>query len=119
MKKIINGFAYNTDTAEHIGGWANGYNYGDFSFCREDLYRTKAGAFFVHGEGGALSKYATRAGDNRGAGNAIVPLTDAEAMEWVAEHLDADVYEQLFGLAPEAGSPKADAHRRNDRGGDR
>ena len=53
MKKVINGKIYNTETATLIHQWDNGRR-GDFSSCEEDLYRTKKGAFFIHGEGGNL-----------------------------------------------------------------
>ncbi len=66
-----------------------------------------------------MSKYAVVHGDNRGAGDVIVTLTDAEAMIWVERHLDADVHEQLFGLTPEAGSLQSAVHSRDDRGCDR
>ena len=30
MKKVIDGKVYNTETAEHIGNWSNGYYCNDF-----------------------------------------------------------------------------------------
>ena len=102
MKKIINGKKYDTKTAECVAEWHNRHFPSDFDYCSEDLYRKKTGEFFLHGEGGARSKYAQRYGQNSwGGGEDITPLTEAEAREWVEEHCDGDDYEKIFGEVPE------------------
>ena len=50
MKKVINSTLYNTETARKLGNWDNG-RYGSFGYCKETLYRTKSGKYFIHGEG--------------------------------------------------------------------
>ena len=103
MKKIINGSLYNTDTARIIGEWDNGYNGSDFNFCRETLHKTKAGKYFLHGEGGPMSKYSESRGNNEwGSGEHIEPLTPETAQEWAEEHLTADEYAAAFGEPEEA-----------------
>jgi hypothetical protein len=98
MKKIIEGRVYNTDTAELVGEWANTYNTGDFNFCIENLYRKKTGEFFIHGRGGAMSKYAVSAGSNTMSGSEqIKPISFEYAKQWAEEKLTADEYEKLFG----------------------
>lgn len=97
MKKIINGRSYDTDTATNVGEYWNGRTNRDFQYVFETLYRKKNGEFFLHGEGGAMSRYAEPVGDMRGAGEKIIPMTEEEAREWAEEHLDADEYVSVFG----------------------
>lgn len=103
MKKIINGKVYDTDTAKMVGSWDNGHPTNDFAYCSEELYRKKTGEFFLHGEGGALSRYASHSGDNSGWGEEIIPLTYNAAQEWAEKHLDGDGYCAIFG-EPDANS---------------
>ena len=102
MKKIINGKRYDTDTAERVGTWDNGHFTSDFQYCSEDLYRKRSGEYFLHGEGGALSKYAVHSGNDSISGENIRPLTLAQAQEWAEEHLDGDEYEKIFGAVDES-----------------
>lgn len=98
MKKIINGKRYNTDTAAVIAEYWNGLTLSDFRYCDEALYRTKAGAFFVHGKGGALSRWAVPVGTSgRQGGNDIQVVTDDEAREWLESHDRIEQLEELFG----------------------
>lgn len=103
MKKIINGKVYDTDTAKMVGSWDNRHPANDFAYCSEELYRKKTGEFFLHGEGGALSRYASHSGDNSGWGEEIIPLTYNAAQEWAEKHLDGDGYCAIFG-EPDANS---------------
>jgi len=96
MKKIIDGKRYDTETAERVHSWHNGYHAGDFHQCEEALYRTRKGTFFLHGEGGALSKYATPHGNMTGGGEDITPLTPKEAMEWLEAHDGTEALEKNF-----------------------
>lgn len=102
MKKIINGKKYDTETAKRVGCWSNNYNWGDFNWCAERLYKKKNGEFFLHGEGGAMSIYSRSFGQNewRG-GESIRPLTESEAKLWAEKHLDGDEYESIFGEVEE------------------
>lgn len=97
MKKIIDGKLYNTETARELG--SDSYsNPRDFHWWRETLYQKKTGEFFLHGEGGAATKYAETVGLNEwSGGKRIMPLTYTEATEWAEKHLDADDYIKIFG----------------------
>lgn len=106
MKKIINGKKYNTGTAEKMGGHDNGYAINDFNHVTETLYRKKTGEFFLHGEGGGLSRYASSCGDSMGWGEQIIPLTEKEAEEWAEARLEVDDYEAIFGEVREDYSDK-------------
>lgn len=107
MKKVINKKLYNTETAERVGSWDNGHYTNDFAYCSEDLYRTKSGNFFLHGEGGPLSKYAQSSGNSTGWGEKIVPLTYDDAQEWAEKHLDGDDYINIFGEPEESDDKSA------------
>lgn len=102
MKKVINGKMYNTETAEAVGFWSNDRATNDFSYIVERLYRTKRGAYFIHGEGGAMTRYAESVGDMYGAGEAIRPVDEATARRWAESHLDGDEYAAIFGEPEEA-----------------
>lgn len=105
MKKYINGKKYDTETAQAVGSWSNNLSYRDFGWCRETLYRKKTGEYFLHGEGGALSRYAEPGNGNmRGPGASIRPLTFDKAREWAEEHLDGDEYEAIFGEIEDDGT---------------
>lgn len=101
MKKIINDKKYDTETAECVDSWQYSYP-NDFHYVREELYQKKNGEFFLYGEGGAASCYAESVTQNeRCGGEAIKPLSDDAAKEWLEQHSDADTYEKLFGPVPE------------------
>lgn len=101
MKKIINGRKYDTGTAEKLGERSYSYR-GDFNFVSEELYRKKTGEFFLYGEGGGMTQYASRVDSNCWTGGEdIIPLTEKEAKEWAERFLDADEYEAIFGEVQE------------------
>lgn len=107
MKKIIKGKKYNTETAQKMGEYDNGYAVNDFHYCEETLYRKKTGEYFLHGEGAGLSRYASTYGDSMGWGEQILPLTEKEAEEWAEERLEVDDYEAIFGEVKEDYSDKS------------
>jgi hypothetical protein len=88
MKKIINLKKFDTESGERIATWSNGGHSGDFRHCTESLYRTRNGTWFLHGEGGPLSKYArtAEAGRLTTDGEDITSLSDDQAAAWLAEH---------------------------------
>ena len=105
MKKIINQKRYDTETATKKGYWSNGYGPRDFQYCEETLYQKKTGEFFLYGDGGPMSKYATQCGNNSWSGGCdIIPVSYDAAREWAEKHLDADEYEDIFGEVTEDGS---------------
>lgn len=98
MNRIINNKRYNTYTARLLGEWNNGYPQDDFEFCKESLYVTKSGNYFLHGEGGGGSKYCAESLDEHphGCGEMIKPLSVAEAQEWAKKVLDDNEYAVMF-----------------------
>ena len=102
MKKVINGNMYTTETAEAVGIWSNDRATNDFNYVVETLYRTKRGAYFIHGKGGPMTRYAESVGDMYGAGEAIRPVDEAGAREWAERRLTGDEYVEIFGEPEEA-----------------
>lgn len=97
MQKVIKGKMYNTETSCYLGSEQYGYP-RDFSYYYERLYRTKKGTFFLHGEGGGMSKYRCRCLNGSWAsGEDIIVLDEDEAREWVERNLSAEEYECIFG----------------------
>lgn len=107
MKKVINGKVYDTDTAKKLAVYANGGTWRDFNHLEETLYRKKTGEYFLHGEGGPMTRYAEASGQNSwSGGERIMPMSYKEAIAWAAEHLDGDEYEEIFGKIVEDGTRK-------------
>lgn len=102
MKKIINGKVYDTSTASRVAAWENMQDVRNFGRCTEALYRKKTGEFFLHGEGGPMTRYAKTVGQNEwSGGEEIIPLSYEAAQKWAEEHLDGDEYEEIFGAVAE------------------
>ncbi len=101
MKKIINKKLYDTSTATCIAEYSGPARVSDFSFYRETLYRKRTGEYFIHGEGGARSRYASYEYGLMSWGEQILPLTYDTARDWAEHHMDADAYQDEFGPAAE------------------
>lgn len=97
MKKVIDGALYDTEAAKLLG--EDSYSSPrDFHHWVEELYRTKSGKYFLHGKGGAMTKYAVSVGLNEwSGGEKIIPLDLEAAQAWAEEHLDGDEYIKAFG----------------------
>ena len=97
MKKVIDGKRYDTDSARKMGERSGG-QYGDLNWISETLYRKSTGEYFLHGQGGANTRYAVAIGaQSWSGGEKIFPLSLEEAKEWASENLDGDTYEEIFG----------------------
>ena len=84
MKKIIDGKLYNTATAKQIASACSDLPQSDFGWWSEELYLTKNGAWFIAGQGGALSQWSQPYGSNGSCGSCgIKPLTESEAQQWL------------------------------------
>jgi hypothetical protein len=99
MKRLINRKIYDTATAEKIAYWDNDQHGRDFGFMSETLYRTRKGNYFVHGQGGPMTIYASHAYGGRMAGESLDALTDAAAIEWCeARCIDPDIIAAHFSI---------------------
>jgi hypothetical protein len=85
MKRVVDGKKFDTDTADLIAEWDNGFYGSDFKRCRESLYRSKKGAWFVCGSGGPMSKYARPVGNMMTGGDGLEPISELEARQWLEQ----------------------------------
>lgn len=102
MKKIINERLYDTDKAELLTIFNNGFSYSDLSFVEESLYRTNKGRYFLYCEGGPNSEYFEWYEGNRRKGETIRPLEIEEARAWGEKHMTVEAYFKEFGEVDEA-----------------
>lgn len=100
MRKIVKGKMYDTDKAREVGMNCN--NETGFGHWCETLYQKRTGEFFLHGEGGPMTKYARRIEQNSwSGGEQIIPMSYKTAQEWAEENLEAGEYENIFGEVSE------------------
>lgn len=99
MRRIIDGKAYNTETADKLCEYWNGRHCSDATYESTDLYRTKKGVYFLSGAGGGLSRWAL---ENGGDGGGLIVISESAARKFFEEHGDADDYEEVFGEVEEA-----------------
>lgn len=105
MKKIIEGKLYDTATAKEIADREHGEGPRDFHYYCETLYKKRTGEYFLHGEGGPLSRYAVSCGQNQWTGGSrIEPMSYESAKQWAEENMDADDYMAEFGEVSEDGN---------------
>jgi len=103
MKRVIRGKIYNTATAELLHDWSNGYPYSDFAYCRKSLYKTKNGAYFIAGCGGAKSEYAECYGNSVSGGEGIEIIQKDDAVAWLEDHKGEEALEKYFASELEEG----------------
>ena len=77
MKKTIKNKLYNTESAKTICSWDNNCPANDFGWCSATLHQKATGAYLLHLEGGAMSRYAKRMSDGSyGYGEDIIAISD-------------------------------------------
>lgn len=97
MKKVIDGKMYNTETADEVASHSYGYQ-SDFNYIEETLYRTKKGAWFLYGEGGANTRYSRAVSQNSWTGgDGWEVLSEKEALDFCERHADPETIEKYFG----------------------
>lgn len=102
MIKVINGKRYNTENAHRNGQWSTGGSLNDVHYADETLYRTpRSGAYFLHGKGHAMTRWAEHRGKLRGWGEGILPLTQEDALRWAQDKLEDTEVAAGFGYMVE------------------
>ncbi|HKK45640.1 MAG TPA: hypothetical protein VJ964_08970 [Balneolaceae bacterium] len=96
MKAIIEGKRYNTETSQQIASDWNGLSRSDFNYMDETLYRTENGNWFLHGAGGANTKYSEAAGNMRSGGESIIPMDEDGAYSWLERTNNTKALEEYF-----------------------
>lgn len=99
MKRIIDGFRYDTEKATLIGeAEANCYR-SDFSWWEAGLYVTpRAKRYFLAGTGGPMTMFSHRVdGNSWSGGSKLIPMDESDAFEWAQRNLEDDEVEEHFG----------------------
>jgi hypothetical protein len=95
MRTIYEGKAYDTETAERIAEFRSPPEEAEEISYVQALYRTKKGAWFLHGIGGSGTTYARNTGGQFVAGEMLEPLMWYEAKAWAIAHAP-EVYAAYF-----------------------
>jgi hypothetical protein len=104
MKKIFAGRVYDTDTAERVCELPSARDRGNFSWHETALYRTKAGRFFVAGNGGPRSMWAESAGQNTWRGGQGLRVVDEQEARGYMEAANCSSEDfEAVGMTVEAG----------------
>lgn len=90
MEKVIEGKRYSLARAHLIAEWSNGLVATGAEYFEESLYKSWRGNWFIHGRGGAQSKYA--------GGEDIHPLSETEAIAWLQEHRCEAALDRYFPI---------------------
>lgn len=99
MKKIVNGKIYDTETAKLLADYWYGSSTSDFHYIEEILYQKSNSEFFLHGKGGALTKYRETIGINSWhEGEKIIPLNENEVIEWCSQTDNDELAIELFEI---------------------
>ncbi len=98
MKKIIQGFRYDTEKAELVGEASASCPTSDFSYWEAGLYRTpRKKQFFLAGHGGPMTRFSKKIDQSTwSGGEGIFPLTKEEAYEWAEQNLEPEILERYF-----------------------
>jgi len=98
MKKILNGFRYDTEKAILIGHAEPNSNIRDFNYWEAGLYVTKRShSFFIAGSGGPMSRFGRSTGQNETSGGSdLIPMSKAEALEFAEQYLETEEFEKHF-----------------------
>jgi hypothetical protein len=98
MQQVIDRKLYDTETAEEIAQYAPITDKGDYNYLIETLYKTPDGEYFLHGDGGAATKWAEKVSNKRMPNEEIKLLTDEEALDWCEERaIDGGIVVEEFG----------------------
>lgn len=96
MKEIINGKVYNTETAEKICSWENGYCSEEPYYVLETIFQKRTGEYFLYGCGGTLTKYGQSHGNSNIAGASIIPFSVEDCKKWASDKLSAVEYFSIW-----------------------
>ncbi|MCT2536558.1 hypothetical protein NC661_03135 [Aquibacillus koreensis] len=103
MRKIIKGKIYDTKKAKLIAEYSNELPSTDFNHLYEDLYLTISGQFFLHAQGGPLTKYSESNGNETWGIETISLLNYDQTYAWLEKHDKVDEIETYFSKMIEEG----------------
>ena len=96
MREIKDGLLFDTDKAELLHSWDNGYFRGDAHYVSKDLYRTEKGNYFIHIYGGALSEYGEHVGNQYHSDEFLITLLPDAVVLWLEKHGGTDAILEHF-----------------------
>lgn len=96
MKKIIDGKAYDSDTAKVVAAHVVDTSSDKEEWVTEKLLVKRTGEYFLYGCGGSLTRYAVADGMGWKAGERITPCTKEYAMSWAEPYMTKEEYEEEF-----------------------
>ena len=97
MIETILNVVYDTNNAQSFGTVESGYPLSDNRWYQETLFRNKSGYWFLYGEGGSQTRFATeRTGGERTGSRGIIPIGQMQAMHWLARIGHVDALRELF-----------------------
>ena len=103
MKQIIKRIVYDTRKAKLVAQSPPQFQSDPDFMWNEKLYVTAKGTWFLHAQGGAMTKYAKRNYAHLVRAEVILPLTTVEALEWCessgAQRAIAIHFKDLIGEA--------------------
>jgi hypothetical protein len=98
MKKINEKY-YDLDPSKQIAEYWNGLDSTDPNYCREILYKSGEGRYFLYGEHGKDFDLSTSAGEFTMSGEEVLPDLFGEAMGWLDFHDYWDIiYKEMADL---------------------
>lgn len=99
MKKIIDGFRYDTEKADKVCDIRES-NPSDFRHIEASLYCTKrSGKFFIAGSGGPMTMFARRVDQNSwSGGSSLIPLTAEDARKYAEKYASDEAIEKFFNV---------------------
>ncbi len=100
MRKILNGFRYDTEKAILIGTAEPNPYITDHSYWYAGLYVTKRShSFFIAGRGGPMSRFGHSTGQNEWPGGSdLIPMSREEAREFAERYLEPEDFEKYFEI---------------------
>lgn len=97
MKKIIDGFRYDTEKADKVCDIREA-SPSDFKHIDAALYCTKRSRkFFIAGSGGPMTMFARRVDQNSwSGGSSLIPLTIEDARKYAEKYASDEAIEKFF-----------------------
>jgi hypothetical protein len=97
MKRIIDGKRYDTETAQRLCSFGYWNGWTDFRSEQTSLHVTKSGRFFLSGEGGPMTRWATTRGDKVAGGEGLMAIDREEARAILEQEDCLKALERWFG----------------------
>lgn len=100
-KAIIVGTLYDSQRADLVATFESKGARSDFTYWRASIYqRPRSLDYFLAGEGGAFTMFATVEATERKPGKRIIPLTDAQAFRWLQHYSNPTTLNKHFPSMP-------------------